>query len=438
MEGHLITLSRKELERKRSLDLVQDGRITLKEASRRMGLSYRQALRVYQSYLAQGPAGLAHGNRGRASGRAYPEAFKAKVVERYDERYKALDMGPTLSAEKLAEQGMHVDHDTLRRWLMEAGSWKKRRRKNKHRSRRERKHHFGELVQMDGSFHPWFGQEKDTACLMNMVDDATSDTLGWLDQQETTDAAMDTLRLWIEKYGIPMALYTDKRTVYITDREPTIEEQLANEQPLTFFGKACKKLGIEIIAAHSPQAKGRVERSNGVYQDRFVKELALRGITTIDTANKLLTGGFVDDLNAKFAKEPISDEDWHRPVPDGLDLDDVFCYEHTRVVPNDWVVRHDNRHYQILPDNAPLPRPKTKVTVRIRMDKTVHILCKGQRLNYETLTRSELKKRCEQNNSADNIHQLPPGNKQPETPRAASRRWRPNAGRMIARMKDKK
>jgi hypothetical protein len=140
--------------------------------------------------------------------------------------------------------------------------------------------------------------------------------LGWLDKQETTDAAMDTLRLWIEKYGIPMALYTDKRTVYITDREPTLEEQLANDKPLTHFAKACKKLGIEIIAAHSPQAKGRVERSNGVYQDRFVKELALRGITTIDTANQLLTGGFADDLNKKFAKEPLSEEDYHRPVPE--------------------------------------------------------------------------------------------------------------------------
>ena len=140
------------------------------------------------------------------------------------------------------------------------------------------------------------------------------------------EAAMRLLRRGIEVHGVPRALYTDKKSVYLTDREPTLEEQLADEQPLTAFGKACHKLDIEIIAAHSPQAKGRVERSNGVYQDRFVKELALGEITTLAAANALLADGFTDALNAKFAVAPLEAEDFHRPVPKGLDLDDEFCF----------------------------------------------------------------------------------------------------------------
>jgi molybdenum-dependent DNA-binding transcriptional regulator ModE len=381
VKGHLL-MSNKERQRKSALELAQSGKITLVEASRRMGLSYRQTLRVYEHFVAQGDAGLVHRRRGKPSNRAYPKTFREAVVQRYRDCYQIHGFGPTLAAEKLAEEGLQVDHETLRRWLLADGDWQKCRKHREHRTRRERRAHFGELVQMDGSHHDWFGLEHGKSCLMNMVDDATGKTMSLLAPQETTEAAMTLLRLWIERYGVPVALYTDRKNVYITEREPTLEEQLAGDKPLTAFGKACKKLGIEIIAAHSPQAKGRVERSNGTYQDRLVKELALGDITTLDGANKVLVGGFTDGLNDRFAVAPADALDYHRPLHKAVDLDDVFCHEEHRVVQNDWTVSHENRQYQVLKCNTPLPKPKDRILVRIHLDGRVQLLYREKKLVF--------------------------------------------------------
>ncbi|MGI6458836.1 MAG: ISNCY family transposase [Candidatus Hydrogenedentales bacterium] len=425
MEGHLV-MNHKELRRKSVLEVVQLGGMSLVEASDRMGLSYRQTLRVYQRFLAEGDAGLVHRRRGQASNRGYPPHFREQVLERYRERYQEHGLGPTLAAEKLAEDGLVVDHETLRRWLLAAGEWKRRRRRRRHRSRRERRAHFGELVQMDGSHHPWFGPDEDRACLMNMVDDARGMTMGLMADQETTEAAMGLLRRWVETHGIPRALYTDKKNVYLTDRAPTLEEQLAGEKALTAFGKACQKLGIEIIPAHSPQAKGRVERSNGVYQDRLVKELALAGVTNIAGANALLANGFTDALNARFAIAPLEDKNFHRPVPKGVDLDDVFCFESTRVVQNDWTLRHKNTYYQIHKDNTPLPKPKTKVLVRIHLDGRVQLLHKGKPLSFTVLRPEQLH---QQRQRAAPGAPLPP--RTHHKPPPPKKHWRPNVGRLV-------
>lgn len=424
MEGHLL-MSRKELCRKSVLERVQSGGMSLVEASERLGLSYRQTLRVYQRFRAEGDGGLVHRGRGKRSNRAYSAQFRAQVIDRYRERYQEHDVGPTLAAEKLAEEGLVVDHETLRRWLLEAGEWKPRRRRHTHRSRRARRAHFGELIQMDGSHHCWFGPQRDQACLMNMVDDATGTTMGLMAEEETTEAAMRLLWRWIERHGIPVALYTDKKNVYLTDREPTLEEQLAGEEPLTAFGKACHKLGIEIIPAHSPQAKGRVERSNGVYQDRLVKELALGAITTVAGADALLANGFADALNAKFAVAPLEARDFHRPEPKGLELDDVFCFETLRVVHNDWTVRHENRYYQIHKDNKPLPKPKTKVMVRIHLDGRLELLDKAKRLLFSPITAHQVQQQRQR--SAPPASQ---SSKKPSKPPAPKKRWRPNVARL--------
>lgn len=428
MEGHLL-MSCKELKRKSVLELVLDERITLVEATTRLKISYRQALRIKERFEAEGDAGLVHRGRGRPSNRGYPSVFRDRVVKRYRKRYKDSEVGPTLAAEKLANDGLLVDHETLRRWLLESGDWHRRRKRRVHRTCRERKAYFGELVQMDGSHHAWFGASHDTACLMNMVDDATSVTAGLLAPQETTKAAMRLLWRWIERYGIPMALYTDKKNVYVTDREPTLEEQLAGEEPMTAFGKACQKLGIEIITAHSPQAKGRVERSNGTYQDRFVKELALRRITTLRTANALLEDGFTDALNAKFAKAPLEQEDYHRPIPKGLDLNTVFCFETHRVLQNDWTIRHDNRYYQITKDNKPLPKPKDKVLVRIHLDGQVQLLYRDAPLAFHPISPKQLHRRRQQSCKKTAPSPKP---KKPRAPR--KKQWRPNAQRFAALM----
>lgn len=425
MKGHLL-MSHKERQRKSALELVQSGGITLVEASGRMCLSYRQTLRVYARFVEQGDAGLVHCRRGKPSNRACSVSFRDAVVCRYRERYQAHGFGPTLAAEKLAAEGLHVDHETLRRWLLADGDWQKCRKHRQHRTRRERRAHFGELVQMDGSPHNWFGPDHGKSCLMNMVDDATGTTLGLLSPQETTEAAMTLLRRWIERYGVPVALYTDRKNVYITDREPTMEEQLAGDKPLTAFGKACKKLGIEIIAAHSPQAKGRVERSNGTYQDRLVKELALGGISTLEGANKVLVGGFTDGLNDRFAVAPADALDFHRPLHKAVVLDDVFCHEDHRVVQNDWTVSHENNRYQILKGNTPLPKPKDRILVRTHLDGRVQLLYREKKLAFQPVPPGQPRQRTSPKAKVDQ------SDSKPNVPPPPKKKWHANCGRLAA------
>lgn len=382
MEGHL-RMSRKERERKSVFDQVGKEGLKLTEAAAALGLSYRQCKRSYKRYREEGDKGLVHRRRGRASNRRKPAELKQSVLSYYRERLE--DFGPTLAAEKLGEQGWGVDHETLRRWLMSEGLWTRRRNRYRHRSRRERRGHFGELVQMDGSPHHWFGAEQPEACLMNMVDDATGTTLSLMASGETTEIAMRVLWAWIERHGIPRALYTDRKNVFVTERAPTLEEQLAGEEPLTAFGKACERLGIAIVRAHSPQAKGRVERSHGVYQDRFVKELGLRRITAIEDANRLLREGFCDALNAKFARPPRERADYHRRGSRGMDLAEIFVHEEVRRLSNDWTLSYNNHVYQIHEDNRPLPKPRDPVIVRTRLDGTVAMVYRNKVMNHSKI-----------------------------------------------------
>ena len=206
MEGHLL-MSKKERLRAEYFGQVTRNQMTLKTAADCLGLSYRQTKRSYKRYQTLGEAGLVHGSRGKQSNRRYQETHKQAVLAYYRERLQGF--GPTLASEKLAQVELSVDHETLRRWLLAEGLWTRRRKRSVYRSRRERRHRFGELVQMDGSFHDWFSDGKQS-CLMNMVDDATGTTLSQLHAEETTEAAMRCLMAWIKKYGIPQALYTDK------------------------------------------------------------------------------------------------------------------------------------------------------------------------------------------------------------------------------------
>jgi transposase len=424
LEGHLV-MSGKERERKSLFERVKRKEMRLVEASEVLGLSYRQSKRSYARFLCEGDKGLVHRNRGRASNRRIAADVKEGALAYYVERLEGF--GPTLAAEKLVEHGLAVDHETLRRWLLEAGIWHKQRRRREHRSRRERRAHFGELVQMDGSPHHWFGPDGLEYTLLNMVDDATGRTMSLMATGETLDIVMRTLWQWIERYGIPKALYTDRKNIFKSDREPTLEEQLAGERPMTAFEKACTTLGIEIIRAHSPQAKGRVERNHAVYQDRFLKELRLRNITTLDDANRLLQGSFCDELNAKFAKPSREKADYHRRLPKGLRLEDVFVHEQHRRISNDWTLSFENTAYQIHADNRPLPKPKDTVVVRTNLEGTISILYRGKKLRF------------------DRVNALPPIQPQPvllPTPAGPKQKnkpvrphsWRPNCARMLAEL----
>jgi transposase len=235
---------------------------TTVEAAEQMGVSYRQAKRILKRYRDQGTKGLQHRGRSRSSNRRIEEELKQEILERYQEKYSGF--GPTLAAEKLEEEGLEVDHETLRRWLLASGLLQRTRRRGPHRSRRERKQHFGELVQLDGSHHRWMEDRAGESCLLCMVDDATGLAQYWMAEEESSEAALEMLWEWVKRYGIPHSLYVDGLNVYGARRQPTVEEQLEGLEARGPFELACQKLGIKLIVAGSPQAKGRVERRHGV------------------------------------------------------------------------------------------------------------------------------------------------------------------------------
>lgn len=301
----------------------------------------------------------------------------------YEEKY--WDFGPTLASEKLLEDDKQKIHaETLRLWLKEAGIWQPKRQRKAYRTRRARRARFGELLQLDGSIHGWLPGIPGKQCLMNMVDDATGKTLALLDRGETTDAAFRLLRWWIKMHGIPLAIYVDLKSLYISPKSlrQTEEDEVVEPEWLTHFSRGCKELGIEVIKAYSPQAKGRVERNHGVYQDRFVKELRLKGIQTIEGANKRLQGGFIDNLNRKFMKSPASVEDAHVALLPEQNLDDILCWEYKRTVHNDWIVRFENQYLQIQRTKSIHVKSKQKITLKRHLNGKITLWNKGQKIPY--------------------------------------------------------
>jgi hypothetical protein len=325
-----------------------------------------------------------YGASGKPSNRKTAEDIRNLALEQYRTRYR--DFGPTFAAEKLAEEGgVKMSVSTLRRMLMEEGLWQGKRRSREYRSRREPRPRFGELVQFDGSPHAWFESRGPRCCLITMIDDATKTRLSRFFEEETTAGAMTVLSYWIQTYGIPQSLYWDHKNAFVLTREPTDAELLAGiTKPKSHFGKACGKLGIEVIAANSPQAKGRVGRNHGVDQDRLVKELRLAGISTIEQANRFLRDAYLPKMNGKFTRPAASQEDAHVPLLDA-DLADIFSFEYERTVSNDYTVRFETRLFQILKEQGSRPQPRKLVIVRKKLDGTIRILWDGKPLTYKEL-----------------------------------------------------
>jgi hypothetical protein len=361
---------------------VQEDELKLVEASEVLGLSYRQAKRIWARYQLQGDRGLVHAARGKPGQRAKPAKLKACILARYDERYA--DFGPTLAAEYLADEGLVVDHETLRRWLLAQGKPRRRRRRQRHREWRERKPCVGAMVQLDGSHHDWFEGRASRCVLMVMVDDATNRVWAQFFAEETTRASYDILEAWVRRWGLPQSLYVDKDSIYRCEGLGSIAEQMAGKAPQTQFGRAMEQLGVELILANSPQAKGRVERMNGTLQDRLVKALRLEGINDLASANTFLAKRFLPGFNRRFEVEPASQADAHREIP--CELNQVLSWEEHRVVQKDWTVVCRNQWYQLDRQHEPLGLAGRKILVRTLRDGTVQLAREGVKLRFRRLS----------------------------------------------------
>jgi hypothetical protein len=374
-----IAMSQGERDVLKVMHAVLDGKRTQAEAARLLDLSVRQIRRIQRKLAAGGDAAIVHGLRGKPSNHPPNKDLKHAVLEAYRQRYH--DFGPTFASEKLADEGLVVCPQTLRRWLVEAGLWQRKRRREKHRSRRPRRGCFGELVQMDASEHDWLEGRGEQIVLINMIDDATSRVMARFYPAGTTEAHMDLLWRWLERFGRPKGLYTDRHSIF----EPQ-DKGRALPDAVTQFGRALAELDIGLICAKSPQAKGRVERSFNTGQDRWVKELRLAGATTCDEANEVLQR-VVPAHNRRFSKAAREATDAHRPLGPGHDLKAILSFQAERVVSNDYTIRFRNRFYQLLPPALPGQRGG-KVVIEERLDGSMAIRFRGTYLKYQEVPRT--------------------------------------------------
>jgi hypothetical protein len=365
-----LTMSTKERERLKVINRIENHELTVALGAEALHLSERQLYRALKRFRQQGDSGVIHRLRGQPSQRAHPATAKAKALRLYRERYA--DYGPKLLAEMLADHhGLTIAPETLRRWLMAASLWAGSRKKRPHRKRRQRREAIGSLVQLDGSIHDWFEGRGPACTLLVFIDDASNRVYLRFVSSENTAEVFATLRLYFERYGIPKAFYTDFGSVFYGEDRPTE------------YQRAMQALGVETIFAHSPQAKGRVERSNRTHQDRLVKALRRHRIGTIAAANRFLESTYLQKHNGRFASADHL-PDLHRSAQ-GIDLDNILCFQTSRQVHNDYTITLNAQYIQLRRGRTPLPRPKADVIVRQWLDGSLHILYNDQELEYQRL-----------------------------------------------------
>jgi transposase len=368
----VIMVRQKELKRLHVIHKVIERTLTQRDAGGLISLSERQIRRMVARISKEGDAGIRHRARGKPSHRKLP--FKERIVELYRKHYP--DFGPTLFTEKLAErEGITVSRETVRTWLLEAGEWKKHRKRKIHRQWRERKDHYGEMLQMDGSHHDWFEGRGPLCVLMAYIDDATGSVYGRFYDYEGTIPAMDSFKRYSTKYGLPMSVYLDKHTTY---KSWAKRDDFQEAEPVSQFGRALAELGVRMRHAHSPQAKGRIERLFQTFQDRLVKEMRLRGVSTMPDGNRFLAS-YLPGYNRRFSVPPKKAEDLHRSCND-VDLDTILCIKMERTLKNDHTIQYHGTLYQI-EDRI----RAQKVTVEELIDGSMRIRHKGALLSFHEI-----------------------------------------------------
>jgi len=376
-EKEEIRMSQRELVRLHVIHQVMEKKFTQVEAGEKLNLSDRQVRRIIERVSLEGDKGITHRLRGRISHHKLRESIRKQVLKLYDKKYEGF--GPTLAVEKLEElDGIKISDETLRLWLISEGKWKKRKSRE-HRHWRVRRSCLGEMQQFDGSEHDWFEGRGPKCVLLGYIDDATNRRYCRFYEYEGLMPAMDSLRRYIEKYGIPVSIYLDRHAAYKSKGKQTIEDELNNRHAMSQLERAAKELEITIIHAFSAQAKGRIERDFRTYQDRLIKEMRLAGINNIEDANKFLPG-FLAKHNKRFKFEAASPCDLHRPIPEGLKLSSILCIKEGRVLRNDFTVSYNTKLYQIF--NRLSGR---KIIVYESLEGKISLIYKGRELDFKEI-----------------------------------------------------
>lgn len=382
-----LTMSNKEIDRLKVIQNVIHRKLSWAEAGEQMTLSPRQIGRLCAQVRQKGNKGIIHGLRSRPSNHRLPPGLLDKALALVKERYA--DFNPTFANEKIWElHHIRLSTFTLRQRMIREGLWKSRKHRPKHHAWRERRPCTGMLVQLDGSDHPWFEERGPRCVLLIFIDDATSRILyGEFVPVEDTLNLLAAAKSYLLLHGRPISFYVDKDSIYKINRQSTIEEMLRDEQPLTQFTRAMGELDIDVICAHSPQAKGRVERGFKTHQDRLVKELRLAGISTMTKANRFLQDIYIPKHNARFAVEPANTSNAHRDLLKTHRLDEILSLRTQRTVFNDFTVRFHNQFFQLSRNQRLRVRPGNKVFLETRLDGSIHIRFKDQYLHFKMLSK---------------------------------------------------
>ncbi len=374
----LLTMSKRELTRLEVMQRIKDKRLTQKEAAGMLGLSVRQVKRLYCAYKTQGAKGLVSARRGKESNNRLDEQVVQTAIDLIYKRYR--DFGPTLAHEKLVEvHQLKISDESVRKIMIAEGIWKPKRAKRPEvHQMRERRARFGELVQIDGSDHAWFEERGPKCTLLVFIDDASGQLMElWFVPDETFLGYCEATQHYLERYGKPVALYSDKHGIFRVNQE----RPLGTTSGLTQFGRAMQELDIQIICANTPQAKGRIERANQTLQDRLVKELRLRGISDMESGNAYLSE-FREDFNRRFAVAPRSTLNAHRPLLKTDNLDWILTYQETRTLSKNLTVQFKNVIYQIQSNRPGYVLRNAKVTVCENAKGEVTILYHNKLLSY--------------------------------------------------------
>lgn len=374
----VLEMSTKELERIKILSKVRAGELSQKLAGKQLKISDRQIRNLLERIKLEGDRGVLSRQRGKRSNYHLDDELKKTALELIRKHYP--DFGPKLAGEYLEKHhGIQVSRETLRTWMSEVYLWIPGKRKVNLHPLRARRGHFGELTEIDGSHHPWFEERGLPCVLMVCIDDATSAlTSLHFSETESLEAYFAVFEKHLNNYGIPLAMYGDRCSV-LTPRNPKGNEDC------TQFKHALNELKCCLILAHSAQAKGRVERVNRTLQDRLVKELRLRNISTIQEANQMLEE-FRQQFNKMFAKKPGEHGDAHRAL-EGIDLESILCIRHTRTLTKDFTIQFNNVFYKISTQDKRIDLcPGSKIEIRRLRNQNLIALFHGRHLTLTALS----------------------------------------------------